>query len=162
VTAALPFALWLAWSVPALAVLEYLLHRYPMHRPGWPLARGVFRRHAVLHHRHARNDVNLDTPAWWGLLLSAPLWGGLLLIGCPGGAAAVALAVAAYCLLWTGVHRATHGLGSGWARRLPWYARWERHHLDHHAHPGSNFGAAFGPLTDAVFGTLHRPGRGPT
>lgn len=139
-------------TVAALAVVEYLAHRLVMHHE-CPSLRGAFDRHHVQHHRRRRFDINVDTPAWWGLLLMSPL---LVAVGWLGGWAALVASTAtvvAYAWAWTGVHRAIHGLGGDWATHLPGYTALRRHHLDHHARPGRNFGTLFGPLLDRPLGT---------
>ena len=49
-----------------------------------------------------------------------------------------------------------HGVGGQWTTHLPGYAGLRAHHLDHHRHPGRNFGTVFGSLMDRICGT--RPG----
>jgi sterol desaturase/sphingolipid hydroxylase (fatty acid hydroxylase superfamily) len=150
-------ALWVAGTVLLLAPVEYLAHRLLMHHET-PLAPGVYDRHARLHHRAGRLDVNVDLSPGYALLLGAPALLGLFATGRLLGLACTALTVAAYAVLWTGLHRAIHGLGGRWATRLPGYRALRRHHLAHHARQGRNFGTVFGPLLDRPLGTWHRGG----
>lgn len=142
----------LAVTLAALAVVEYLAHRLVMHHECPPL-RGAFDRHHVQHHRLGRLDVNVDAPAWFYLSIGSPALAALALAGLWAELATAAATIAAYAWLWTGVHRAIHDLGGRWATFLPFYPALRRHHLAHHARPGRNFGALFGPLLDAPLGT---------
>jgi hypothetical protein len=135
-----------------LPVVEYLLHRLVMHHET-PLAGGVYHRHAVLHHRHGRTDVNIDLPCWFAVLFVTPLVCFLLLVGCNFAAGTLGALAVVYAKLWTGLHRNFHGVGGRWTGRLPGYASLRRHHLTHHAYTGRNFGTVFGPLVDRAMGT---------
>src|SRR5262252_4381183 len=49
-------------------LVEYLVHRYPMHRPLWP--RIVYRNHAQLHHMaFTDQEMTIDRPVELGLIL---------------------------------------------------------------------------------------------
>ena len=151
--------LWFVVAVGFVAVLEYVGHRYFMHRPlmdrfGLP---DIFFKHAIIHHRDRRNDQNVDLPVRthfiWGLPLIAA--SGYL---DPVGAIVFCLCFVCHAVLWTKIHRAIHGLENNWTLRLWFYRAIERHHLEHHRRPGRNFGAVF-PFTDRLFGTFSRPER---
>jgi sterol desaturase/sphingolipid hydroxylase (fatty acid hydroxylase superfamily) len=149
--------LYLALVVVALVAIEYLVHRLIQHHPcPGPLARS-YDLHAVQHHRQKRVDVNVDAPAWWYGLLGVPLWAPPLCVGRWGLALAVLVLIGGYAALWTGLHRAIHGLGGKWATWLPFYPALRAHHLTHHQRPGRNYGAVFGPLLDRPLGTWSRP-----
>jgi hypothetical protein len=139
----------------ALPPVEYLLHRLFMHHPT-PLAPDVYDRHHVQHHRRGRLDVNVDLPALWTIGVASPwLLAVELVLGWPAAIGA-ALVVAAYAILWTGLHRAIHGVGGRWATWLPFFPVLARHHEAHHAHVGRNYGTVFGPLLDWPLGTWTR------
>jgi hypothetical protein len=140
-------------TVVSLAIVEYLSHRLVMHHPCSAPLYPTYDRHAVQHHRLGRLDVNIDAPAWFYLSLASPVLAALGLAGRWVELAVCAGTIVAYARLWTGVHRATHGLGGRWATWLPGYGMLRRHHLAHHARPGRNYGALFGPILDIPMGT---------
>ena len=147
---------WIGWTLGLLATVEYLAHRYLMHRPTLSLFRSTLYRHATQHHRD-NNSTNIDMPAWWGLLLMLPVLVLLWVAGAHDGVCVLAVLTAVYCWLWTGLHRAFHGVGGGWTRRLPGYRSLYQHHTRHHECPTRNFGAVFGPVFDVVNGTRWEP-----
>lgn len=149
--------LWLAGAVALTALLEYLAHRFFMHRPLLDRfgLRGVFQKHALIHHRDGRNDLNVDLP-----IRTHFLWG-FTFVGVSGyfeiaGAVIVAASFVGHAVLWTRLHRAIHGLEKNWSQSLWIYRAVERHHLEHHRSPTRNFGAVF-PFTDYLFFTRSRP-----
>lgn len=148
--------IWFFWCVSVMGTVEFLLHRYPMHRPGYPFASGAFNRHAILHHHDRRNDLNIDQPVYYGVIGSLPIAVPLALFGFYVPALIMLVVAVTNCFVWTGMHRAMHDKGGNWVKRLPWYKCWEHHHMLHHEHPGKNFGTVFGPITDWIFGTLYR------
>ncbi len=140
-------------SVVSLAIVEYLAHRLVMHHECAGLLKSKFDRHPVQHHRLRRLDINIDAPAWYYLAIGSPALACLAATGRWGELVVCSTTVACYAWLWTGVHRASHDLGGKWATYLPIYPSLKRHHLAHHARPGRNFGALFGPLFDIPLGT---------
>lgn len=148
---------YLLACIAAIAVAEYLAHRLVQHHPCPGVLAATYQCHVGQHHRRGRLDVNIDAPAWWYALLGTPLWAPPVALGRPGLALAVLALVCGYAVLWTGLHRAFHGVGGRWAVRLPGYRALEAHHLTHHARPGRNFGAVFGPLLDRPLGTWAGP-----
>jgi sterol desaturase/sphingolipid hydroxylase (fatty acid hydroxylase superfamily) len=149
---------------------EYFLHRYPMHRPLWPL-RFAYDRHAVVHHTvFTHEDMGMRSPRelrW--VLFPAFTVPGLVL-----GMLPVALAVgtlvtpnagwltlvvtASYYLLYEFLHTAYHLPPDAWLARRPSIAFLRRLHQTHH-HPRlmarANFNVTF-PLSDSLFGTWRR------
>jgi hypothetical protein len=129
------------------------MHRPVLDRIG---LRRVFHRHAGVHHRDGRNDLNVDLPLrthflWgWPALLAAA-WFDL------AGAGVLAACFVAHAVLWTKMHRAIHGLEENWTQALWFYGAVRRHHLEHHRRPARNFGAVFF-FTDRLFRTASRPG----
>src|SRR3954470_10453804 len=94
-----------------MAVIEYALHRYTMHRPTIKLLDGTFRRHAVLHHRDGRNDVNIDLDALTSLAVAGPFVVVAWLLGFPGFALTFLAVALAHGVFWTHLHRSFHGVG---------------------------------------------------
>jgi hypothetical protein len=144
-----------ALTLILLPPAEYLLHRLVMHHET-AIAPGAFDRHHVQHHRRGRLDVNVDLPVLWTLIYGSPLLVVLCLAMGWQAALGSALVLALYGILWTGLHRAIHGVGGRWATWLPFYNALERHHEAHHAHVGRNYGTVFGPLLDWPLGTWTR------
>jgi hypothetical protein len=148
--------LWLLASVAFISLLEYVGHRFFMHRPVLDRfgLRRVFRNHAILHHHGDRNDLNVDLP-----IMTHFVWGFPILIVIAWidivGAMTLSACYVAHSILWTKLHRAIHGLEHNCTKRLWFYALIKLHHLEHHRQPRKNFGAVF-PFTDYVFGTAAR------
>jgi sterol desaturase/sphingolipid hydroxylase (fatty acid hydroxylase superfamily) len=149
---------------------EYFLHRYPMHRPMWPL-RFAYDRHAVIHHAvFTHEDMGMQSPRElrWVLFPAFTVPG--LVIGMLPVAAAVgwlvspnagwlALVVTAtYYLLYEFLHTAYHLPATSWLARRKSIAFLRRQHQTHH-HPQlmarCNFNVTF-PITDALIGTWAR------
>lgn len=165
---------WLA--VPAAFLyanlVEYLGHRFVMHRPvrGFGL---VYRRHAGQHHRFFTHDAMAHA----GLRdLRAVLFPPLLVLFFFGGfglpawllLAQFASANVAWLMLATSIgyflsyeflHLAYHQPPGHWMTRVPGVARlsWlHRHHHDPRVMAQRNFNITW-PLCDALFGTRERP-----
>jgi hypothetical protein len=140
-------------SLALMATAEYLIHRYLQHKPSLPILQPTLHRHAVLHHRDGRNDLNVDLPAWYSAMLASPIVVVAWLVGF-GGFGAIFLAVAtAHAVIWTHLHRSFHGGQSYFMTYLPGWGFLFDHHIEHHDNPTKNFGAVFGPLVDVVAGT---------
>lgn len=129
---------------------EYATHRWLMHR-SVPGLRGEFIAHAIEHHGHGRNDLNIDANPLVILTLGSPLLVGCVWLG-TAWFAVVAIGCWMYAAFWTLLHRAHHDVGSHWLRAVPGYAIWRSHHLEHHRRPTRNFGTVF-IWTDQLFGT---------
>lgn len=133
--------------------VEYLAHRYAMHRGS--LGMWYFwQEHAIEHHHKGRNDINLEISPITALVLGSPLLAWCPVVGWSFAFVVVSLALG-YCVVWTALHKAHHGIGCLWLRRMPGYAALYRHHLLHHLNPTKNFGAVF-IFSDRLFGTLLR------
>ena len=135
-----------------IAILEYVIHRWVMHFPGLG-KHSWWRDHAVEHHGHARNDVNITVSAGIMVIGLAPMFALGAFLKWPWIAFVLAECIA-YASLWSALHAAYHEVGSGGStlRRRRWYAKWRAHHLTHHKHPSRNFGAVF-IWTDHLFHT---------
>ena len=154
-------------------LLEWTVHRYPMHRPMTP--RIMYRNHAQLHHR-AFTDVNMpiDRPVELGLIMmpwytmlglfvvASPV---MLLAGFargPGLAGVFLLGAVFYFLSYETLHALYHlsdatlnRLGIG---KLRVFRRLQAHHRHHHILRRMafvNFNVTF-PLMDRLLGTLEK------
>jgi len=151
-------------------VAEYLLHRYPMHRPMWPL-RFAYRRHGVVHHSvFTYEDMGMRSPRElrWVLfpVFTVP---GLLLMMLPIAAATGAavsanagwltLAVTSgYYLLYELLHTAYHLPRDSSVARQPliaWLRSLHQVHHDPRLMTRYNFNVTL-PIADALFGTWRR------
>ena len=144
--------LWLAVFAGSLllwTLLEYLLHRFALHRV--PL----FERMHQVHHDDERGSVG--TPSWLSLGLFAaviflPAW----------AAGGYAFASAATAGMMTGyfwyisVHHIVHHWHPGHSGYV--YALKRRHAMHHHVDQSANFGVTSG-FWDRVFGTALEPER---
>lgn len=158
----LMFMLWFVIWAPLIALLEYVTHRWIMHKakPVLDPQLRQLRSHAA-HHRGANEPEFIDVPLKNCLLLTSPalllvvLWGLAI-----GPWSAVAMPVAAllawsfiYKYLWARMHRAIHGVESNWFERCgPMFRFFRNHHLRHHANARVNYGTVF-PWTDYLFFT---------
>lgn len=155
------FIVWTIWCVGFMAVTEYIVHKYLMHKPlldyiakaigfnekltGW-----IFHDHAVKHHG-GDNTTNIDLPLWIHLIFGWPL---IVFIGWWDAFGAIILfaTFAAHSYFWTKLHRMFHNLEQNWLIYCPFYMAYEAHHLVHHSNPTKNFGTVF-PITDYIFRT---------
>ena len=141
---------------------EYLLHRYPMHRPLWP--RMAYDRHAVVHHSvFTHESMGLDSmrdlrwilfPAFTvpGLvLLMIPIaWSVGALVSTNAGWLAL-IVMASYYSLYEFLHTAYHLPTESWLGRRRLIAYLRRVHQTHHdptLMSRWNFNVTF-PVTDA-------------
>jgi len=152
-------------------LVEYVGHRWPMHRP-LPGLKLVYRRHAGQHHRFFTHEAMAhESPRDLRAVLFPPL----LVVFFFGGFAlpawllldALASSNLAWLMLATGIayflnyeflHLAYHQPPGHWMTRVPGVARlaWlHRQHHDPRAMTGCNFNISY-PIADAVFGTLQR------
>lgn len=157
------FIIWFPVVYLAMAVVEYVAHRWFMHRRTF-LTKTEFEHHTVQHHGHRINEPMfpyIDLPIRYHLIYGSPGWGGFLigfLCGGPyalGGLVATLAMFAFHSYFYSKVHRAQHDLEENWTQLLPWFAELKRHHLDHHIQPSRNFAVVF-LWTDRLFGTHWR------
>jgi sterol desaturase/sphingolipid hydroxylase (fatty acid hydroxylase superfamily) len=145
-------AAWWAWlAVPAFWVVanvfEWVIHRYPMHRPLTP--RVLYTNHSLIHHRaftgadqdiHDVRELSLVMMPWYTLLFvfaaASPLAVVAGLVGGPGLAGVFLLSAVAYFLFYELVHTLHHlpqaALQRSWWGRRRMFARMRRHHHHHH------------------------------
>lgn len=156
----LTFILWFAIWVPLIAVLEYGVHRWIMHKANQLLdpALGHLKSHAR-HHKGANAGEFVDMPVKDCVLLTSPafvlltVWGFAI-----GPFSAVVIPSAAllawsffYAYLWTRIHRAIHGIEANWFQRSGRvFELFRDHHVAHHVNAKVNYAAVF-PWTDYVF-----------
>lgn len=153
-------------------LVEYLGHRFPMHRP-FPGLKLIHRRHAGQHHRFFTDQAMAHEG---GRDLRAVLFPPLLVVFFFGGfalpawwlLATLASANVAWLMLATGIgyflnyeflHLAYHQPPGHWMTRVPGVARlsWlHRHHHDPRVMSQRNFNITY-PIGDWLFGTLERP-----
>lgn len=154
-----------AWFVLApFQVIEYLAHRFFMHRqwrgnpnyrvkdhlehhagenrPMWKFTDLRFREYVLFSLPfHCWFIVRASLfGAWWAWIFSAWLLSATLL----------------HSLIYTRIHRRTHDLvPHDWTSHIPGIERLHAHHLLHHRRPDRNFGVTC-RWTDRLFGTLWR------
>jgi fatty acid hydroxylase family protein len=152
--------LWLAIWAPLVAVLEYGVHRWIMHKGNHLLDPTLdhLKSHGA-HHKGANEGEFVDAPLKDCLSLTSPVFILLTLWGLAVGPfSAVVIPAAAllawsflYAYLWTRVHRAIHGIEANWFQRTgPVFQFFRDHHFKHHGNAKVNYGAVF-PWTDYLF-----------
>ncbi len=145
------FSAWLlAWML-FMALTEYSVHRYTMHRKRWWLPSWVWKDHAIEHHKNERNDLNIDLPLYNHLIVGSPLILASVFIGLPCLLALLSVFVF-HSYTWTKIHRGIHGLEQNWLMKTNFYKKAKTHHELHHKRPGKNFGVVF-LFTDSLFRT---------
>lgn len=134
-----------------MAVMEWFIHKYWMHRP-FPGLYTTFREHHIEHHSKERNDLNIDLPVTTNWKVSIPI---CFLIGLFSIQLAIITFIVStlHAILWTQFHRSFHDVGGFWTRRIPGYNKLLGHHIRHHDRPNRNYGALFGPCIDFIMGT---------
>ena len=165
------FIFWTSLGFVASTVyasfLEWLLHRYLMHRPIGKF-RYPYERHTLVHHRIFRadhtyhlideKDAQTIPMAWWNgpLLIALEVQPFVLAAFLTGQWGFLCGAVVA-CIGYYGAYEYMH-----WCMHLPKKRQVERsgiffrlngHHLLHHRYMGRNFNVVL-PLADLCFGTL--------
>ncbi len=158
----LAFVMWFLIWTPVVALLEYVAHRWIMHKANHWLDPQLTQLRAHGKHHQGVNDHELvDMPIVNGLRMTAPIFLCLLVwgyvVGPAAGTVAPILALFTWCFvypyLWNCMHRAIHDLEGNWFRRSgPIYRFFMNHHLHHHTHARVNYGTVF-PWTDYVFRT---------
>ncbi len=172
-------AAWWAWLfVPVFwcvaNVVEWLIHRYPMHRPLTP--RVLYDNHARIHHRaftgtdqeiRERRELSLVMMPWYTLLFvfaaASPIAVVAALVGGPGLAGVFLLSSVSYFLFYELVHTLHHlpeGVlqASWWGRRRMLASMRRNHHHHHHLElmNAVNFNVTFA-FADRLLGTYQRP-----
>jgi sterol desaturase/sphingolipid hydroxylase (fatty acid hydroxylase superfamily) len=157
------FIIWFPVVYVGMALVEYVAHRWFMHKKNF-LTKREFENHTVQHHGHRLMEPMfpyIDLPVRYHLIFGIPGWGGFLIGFLSGGPYALGGLIATLTMFffhsyfYSKVHRAQHDLEENWTQRLPWFAELKRHHLDHHIRPSRNFAVVF-LWTDKLFGTHWR------
>lgn len=158
------------------SLVEWLLHKFLMHRPLWIL-RYPFEAHAQTHHRLFRADASYHCRdktlehkipmTWWNgpvivLLGSIPLYLSALPFVLTGLTACAWIVVGVGLLVSTSYYGTYEYLH--WCMHLPkarqleksaLFQRLNGHHILHHRYPSKNFNVVL-PLADILFRTFLR------
>ena len=150
----LQFFLWLTIWMLVMALAEYSIHRWIMHRKRKWIPNWVFKEHSVEHHGKGRNDINIDLPMYLHLTVGSPL---VLLSFYYGFLSFVTLMLVFmfHSYMWTKLHRAIHDLEDNWTKKIKYFYKFKLHHELHHKRTGKNFGVVF-LFTDILFRTKLR------
>lgn len=138
--------LWIGLFVLIMPWIEYVSHRWFMHRPTLGKRNSVYREHHVEHHHLGLNEqIHVDMHLLQinnGISGAAMVSGIWLVFGAIPAATWLACLIV-YGLAWTAIHRSSHDLSNNWLSRT-WYGRKAiEHHLAHHERPYCNFGTVF-------------------
>jgi hypothetical protein len=156
-------------------LIEWTVHRYPMHRPMFP--RIAYKNHALLHHRaFTDQNMTIDAPVELGLIMmpwytmlalfviASPTMVAAAALRGPGLAGVFLIGAVAYFLGYEAMHASYHlpdaTLDRLGLRRSGLFRELRAHHRHHHvlarmAHV--NFNVTF-PLMDHLLGTAERDG----
>lgn len=151
-------------------LVEYLVHRYPMHMKLGP--HNALFAHVTIHHNHFSDDyayveqhrdlmaLVLPWYAFLGLSVVGAVFG-FLLNHFVGRQEALFFVFAAYCyyLLYEILHAAYHAPPQSFIKKIPFIPALAQLHLDHHRAGNMtryNFNITF-PVFDLIFGTLQSP-----
>jgi sterol desaturase/sphingolipid hydroxylase (fatty acid hydroxylase superfamily) len=142
-----------------MSALEYIAHRWLMHRRFAPLhwfLPHIHRDH--IHHHGGAPDalhVNLEPP--YVIVTLAAVSPLLALMGWydPWLMVVMMLTVAAHHAVWDAVHREIHEPTYPWWRESRAFLFWHRWHERHHANNRRNY-AALLPFWDYLLGTAYR------
>ncbi|MBX9879579.1 MAG: sterol desaturase family protein [Candidatus Obscuribacterales bacterium] len=153
-----------------VSLIEYLVHRYPMHSPR--LAKhfknkyleGAYKNHASLHHNHyysvfdhEEDEFGREVGIPVGVRNSVFVVGPFILLSWsidPITGAAVLFFTALHNVAWTTIHRAMHDRSAQhWWTRTALFGFYTRYHFLHHRQQGKNYNA-FYPMWDWLLGTL--------
>ena len=147
----LEILMWLFIWMITMAIIEYSIHRWTMHRNRSWLPKWIFQDHAIEHHHMERNDINIDLPLYFHILVGSPLIIASYFISLIS--LLTLLAVFMYhSYTWTKLHRGIHELEENWLMKTSYFKKAKHHHELHHERPGKNFGVVF-LWTDLLFRT---------
>lgn len=163
------FSLLFVTGILYSSVLEWLLHRYVMHRPVGSF-RYPFRTHTLVHHRTFKadhtyhliheEDREIIPMAWWNgpvlvLISSLPAAVAGFIMGSWIPWLAITASVACYYGAYEYMHWCMHvpKTKRRVVERSGIFFRLNGHHLLHHRYMGKNFNVVL-PFADLVFGTL--------
>jgi hypothetical protein len=163
----LHFAVVVGLAYPVLSLMEYMIHRYLMHKNG--LARflqigylaDTFRDHAIIHHGKCCATFNEEKgtcaeidirvrPVTMLLVMSLPCLS--ILFFDPVASLVLFAGGIINGTLWSEIHEEMHRPRGAWFCDLRMYRYLRRRHYLHHRHPGTNFNTLF-PMWDWLLGT---------
>ena len=159
------FVVYFVALYPVMAIVEYVAHRWFMHRYSVINKLG-YQAHRIEHHGNGENDdwPHIRLRLRDHLLYGSPAVVWLVCRGlfgftyAFGGVAALLLWFFIYVRVYSALHRTHHDLEHNWTERLPGAEAMKQHHLLHHKYPKTNFavvlGVPFGfAWVDRLFGT---------
>lgn len=160
-----------AVAVAFASIVEWLFHKYVLHRPVFGFLRFAFVSHALVHHKQFRHDDTYHISkeeyqdnvgfAWWhGIVL-------VVLGAIPFAAVAIALGKPwltlvpipifyAYVMAFEYLHTIMHVPANRWIERRGFFIYLKEHHRLHHHRYGKNLNVVF-PLADLLLGTRYYP-----
>ena len=164
----------LSYAVVAVvfaSVVEWLFHKYVLHRPVFKFLKFAFVSHALVHHKQFRHDDTYHLSrqeysnnigfAWWhGIVL-------IVLGAIPFGAVAIAIGKPwlmlvpipifyAYVMAFEFFHTLMHVPNNRWIERRAFFIYLKEHHRLHHHRYGKNLNVVL-PLADVLLGTRYYP-----
>jgi hypothetical protein len=163
----LHFAILLGLAYPVLSLMEYIIHRYLMHRNTSAkflqndyLAH-TFRNHAIIHHgrcyaifnEEKSNCAAIDIrvrPLTILTVMTLPCLSILFLD--PAASFVLFTGGIINGTLWSEIHDEMHRPRGAWFCELRIYRYLRRRHYLHHRHPNTNFNTLF-PMWDWLLGT---------
>jgi hypothetical protein len=162
---------WLCLAYAFMSLVEYLLHRWPMHSRAFarrfPWLRDEFYRHAVLHHGHYYNQkfercadpaaryISVDLSPLFNVIGLSWVWLPLFYFA-PLGGTVLACFIMTHAVLWTFIHREMHEPAGRWFCLTDLFRYWRNYHKVHHDHPNKNYNVVC-PGADWLFGSYRRP-----
>jgi len=166
--------LWQLWMVPAAFmisnIVEYVVHRYPMHRVT-PLGKDIYKKHAAIHHRYfTHDDMVMGDGRDMAEILTLPrhVFELLFVIVIPfiiffalfswNLGMIFGVTALSYYLVFEWVHLASHMPKDHWLPSLPVIRSLCEHHRIHHntrLMREHNFNIVF-PVIDWVLGTNYK------
>ena len=162
---AIGFGCYMLALYPIMAIVEYVAHRWFMHRRSVINKLG-YQAHLIEHHILGEDSdwPHIRLRFRDHLLYGSPAIAWMIYRGMTGftyavgGVVALLLWFFIHVRLYSALHRTHHDLEHNWTERLPGSEAMKHHHLLHHKYPKSNFavvlGVPFGfAWVDRLFGT---------
>lgn len=156
--------LWFVLANILMAIIEYTLHRYPMHRKGY--SNETWESHAKLHHGRffprsafthpldiAARYVSVDLQPGYNALGLSPIWIILYFFVSPYCGLTFAFVFAMHGVIWTICHREMHFPQDRWFSGTKYYKYICAYHKKHHTDQSGNFSVIYPPVLDMLFGT---------
>lgn len=152
-------------SIPVIAVAEYAIHRWVMHRRWmWPISE-LHQEHTIRHHGQFYRvfdhepdpngrGIALQISYWYLAIVAIPLLIALRWSWQPAG---MLVAAGLYLLAQNTFHSEMHDPRRRWFSGLRLYKFLCRYHYMHHRHTNRNFNATIPIGLDWIAGTLAIP-----